>query len=169
MSIAAPQVEGTGREPIAPSDADLAPNNAQKATALRTAVAILEKWGASTEQTLAILRIARITYSRVKRGEVVSLEDDHLTRVSIVLNIHAGLATVFDNPENVYGFMGMRNHNAFFLGRSPLEIMEQGDFMSALETYRRIAARCGGATPAAGRAAPGSAAGELEVSADPSP
>ena len=120
------------------SDVALAPSKAQKATALRTAVAILEKWDASTEQTLAILRISRSTYSRAKRGEAVSLDNDQLARVSIVLNIHAALATIFDNPENVYGFMGMRNHNAFFLGRSPLEIMGQGDFMSVYETYRRV-------------------------------
>ena len=43
-----------------------------------------------------------------------------------------------DNPDNVYGFPAMANHNAFFNGRAPLEIMAQGDMISLYETYRRI-------------------------------
>lgn len=46
----------------------------------------------------------------------MSLDDDQLARISLVLNIHASLRTIFDNPDNVYGFPSMNNHNPFFDG-----------------------------------------------------
>lgn len=113
------------------------------ATGLKAVVAILEKWGATSEQGAAILRVSRSTYARAKRRDPeweVSLDADQLTRVSLVLNIHSALRVIFDNPENLYGFMAMANHNTFFHGRTPLEVMSQGDFVSLYETFKRIEA-----------------------------
>ena len=111
------------------------------ATGLRTAVTILDKWGATGEQGEAILRVSHSTYARAKRKDAlqsINLDRDQLTRVSFVLNIHAALRTVFDNPDNLYGFMRMPNDNAFFLGRSPLEVMGGGDMVAVYETFKRI-------------------------------
>src|SRR3546814_17211321 len=97
---------------------------------LRTAVNVLEKWQASTEQACRILRISRSTHARAKLRNAdwsVSLDPDQMQRVSFILNIHAALRLIFDNPENTYGFAAMPNHNTFFNGRSPLEVMAQGD------------------------------------------
>ncbi len=108
---------------------------------LRTALRILDKWNASGEQACKILRISRSTYSRGRQGDAqwsVSLDMDQMHRISFVLNIHAALRTIFDNPENVYGFANMENANAFFNGRKPLEVMAQGDFISLYETFRRV-------------------------------
>ncbi|WP_373187847.1 hypothetical protein [Halopseudomonas sp.] len=119
----------------------LAPDKTTAATGLRTAVAILDKWGATGEQGEAILRVSHSTYARAKRKDGVAsinLDRDQLTRVSFVLNIHAALRTIFDNPDNLYGFMRMPNDNAFFLGRAPLEVMGSGDIVALYETFRRI-------------------------------
>ena len=108
---------------------------------LRVAVNILEKWQASSEQACRILRISRSTYTRAKQCDAewsVGLDSDQMQRISFVLNIHAALRLVFDNPENVYGFPAMANDNDFFNGRTPLEIMSQGDMISLYETFRRI-------------------------------
>lgn len=108
---------------------------------LRAAVGVLEKWRASGDQACRILRISRSTYTRARQRDpdwAVALDADQMQRVSFVLNIHAALRLVFDNPENVYGFATMANHNEFFNGRSPLEIMAQGDMISLYETFRRI-------------------------------
>ncbi|GAA6130030.1 hypothetical protein NBRC116187_03900 [Halopseudomonas sabulinigri] len=118
-----------------------APEKTTSATGLRAAVAILDKSGATGEQGEAILRVSHSTYARAKRKDglaAINLDRDQLTRVSFVLNIHAALRTVFDNPENLYGFMRMPNHNPFFLGRSPLEVMGSGDIVAVYETFRRI-------------------------------
>ena len=108
---------------------------------LRAAVGIIEKWAASSEQACRILRISRSTHTRAKQRDPdwsVALDADQMQRISFILNIHAALRLVFDNPDNVYGFPAMANHNEFFNGRSPLEIMSQGDMVSLYETFRRI-------------------------------
>ena len=113
----------------------------QCVTGLRAAVGILEKWQASSDQACRILRISRSTYTRARQRDpdwAVALDADQMQRISFVLNIHAALRMVFDNPENVYGFPSMANHNEFFNGRSPLDIMAQGDMISLYETFRRI-------------------------------
>ncbi|WP_027590314.1 antitoxin Xre-like helix-turn-helix domain-containing protein [Pseudomonas sp. RL] len=113
----------------------------QGVTGLRAALNILDKWQASSEQACRILRISRSTYTRARQRDPawsVGLDTDQLQRISMVLNIHAALRLLFDNPDNVYGFPAMANHNAFFNGRAPLEIMAQGDMISLYETYRRI-------------------------------
>lgn len=113
----------------------------QCVTGLRAALGILEKWQASSDQACRVLRISRSTFTRAKQGDTgwsVNLDSDQMQRISFVLNIHAALRLVFDNPENVYGFPAMANDNSFFNGRTPLEVMSQGDMISLYETYRRI-------------------------------
>lgn len=113
----------------------------QCVTGLRAAVGILEKWAASSEQACRILRISRSTYTRARQRDAdwsVALDADQMQRISFVLNIHATLRLIFDNPQNVYGFPSMINDNEFFNGRTPLEIMSQGDMIALYETFRRI-------------------------------
>jgi len=113
----------------------------QCVTGLRAAVSILEKWQATSDQACRILRISRSTYTRARQRDpdwAVALDADQMQRISFVLNIHATLRLVFDNPDNVYGFASMANDNEFFNGRSPLEIMAQGDMIALYETFRRI-------------------------------
>lgn len=113
----------------------------QCVSGLRTALRILDKWDASSEQACRILRISRSTYTRAKQTGSewsVGLDMDQMHRISFVLNIHAALRTVFDNPDNVYGFPSMENDNEFFNGRKPLDIMSQGDIVSLYETFRRV-------------------------------
>ena len=116
-------------------------SKSQCAAGLRAALNILDKWKASCEQACRMLRISRSTYTRASQKDsawAVSLDSDQMQRISLVLNIHAALRVVFDNPENVYGFPSMENRNEFFNGRAPLDIMAQGDMISLYETFRRI-------------------------------
>lgn len=119
----------------------------QGSVILRTSLRILEKWKATTEQACSILRVSRISIYDAQQGKSIELDCDQLTRASIVLNCHASLRQVFDNPENVYGFVAKENHNDFFNGRKPLEIMAQGDLLSLFETYKRIDTLCGTGEP----------------------
>jgi len=102
----------------------------KNAISLRAALNILDKWGASTTQASSVLRISASTYARVQSTEDTDwsarFDADVIQRISLVLNIHSALRSIFDNPDNVYGFVGMRNDNHFFNGRSPLEVMVQG-------------------------------------------
>lgn len=119
---------------------DISQNRAAAAAGLKAAVRILDKWRASGEQGEAILRVSHSTYARARRGDLVEikLDSDQLTRISYLLNIHAALRMIFDNPENLYGFVNLVNHNPYFNGRTPLEIMGSGDFAALYETFKRI-------------------------------
>ena len=110
------------------------------AVGLKVALHILHVWQATTTQICSILRISSATYRRAVRAPASprKLDQDQQQRISLVLNIHASLRSVFDNPANVCGFPGSRNNNAFFDGRSPLEVMAQGTMISLYETYKRI-------------------------------
>lgn len=112
----------------------------QLAVGLRAAMRILDGWNATTEQACSILRISAVTRQKVScdSNASVRLDLDQQQRISLVLNIHASLRTVFANQENVQGFPSLENANDFFEGRSPLEVMAQGDMISLYETYRRI-------------------------------
>ncbi|WP_404341809.1 antitoxin Xre-like helix-turn-helix domain-containing protein [Vreelandella venusta] len=125
---------------------EFAQNKAAAAVGLKAAVRILEKWRASGEQGEAILRVSHSTYARARRGDLVDikLDSDQLTRISYVLNIHATLRMIFDNPDNLYGFVNLVNHNPYFNGRTPLDIMGTGDFAALYETYKRIDSLRGG-------------------------
>lgn len=117
------------------------PNQDKATTGLKTAVTILGKWGATTEQGTAILNVSPGTYRQAKRHDPewrVSLDDDQLTRISYVLNIHASLRVIFDNPENLYGFMSMANHNEGFNGQSALEVIANSDIAALRETWLRV-------------------------------
>lgn len=112
----------------------------QIATAgLKAAFAILNKWGCSQEQAMSILRLPKATYYKyLNNPETARLSDDQVERLSYLVNIHAHLRLLFENPENQYGFMAMRNHNPFFNGRSPLEVIGTGSFGALYETHKRI-------------------------------
>lgn len=108
---------------------------------LRAAVTILENWGATEKQGTVVLNVSRRTYNRAKRtdqGWEANLGPDQVERISLLLNIHAALRAVFDNPANVYGFMTMVNNDAWFNGRTPLDTLTQGGFGGFYETFKRI-------------------------------
>ncbi|HDS1733669.1 antitoxin Xre-like helix-turn-helix domain-containing protein [Pseudomonas sp. BP8] len=119
---------------------NLSLTHAQATTGLRAALRIIEAWRATDSQACRILRICPATRHRViqERTAIVRLDRDQQQRVSLVLNIHASLRSVFTNQDNVQGFARMRNENPFFGGRTPLEVMAQGNLISLYETYLRI-------------------------------
>ena len=107
--------------------------------ALRTAANILDKWKASSKQASKILRVSPTTIFRAKsKTRDVSLDEDQMMRVSLILNMHSALGIIFENPVNVYGFVNMKNNNEFFNGRSPMEVIETGSLINLYETFKRI-------------------------------
>lgn len=121
-----------------------ATNKSADATAIKAAFTILDRWGASAEQQQSILQLAKATYYKHRSGGEPKLTGDQLTRISYLLNIHASLRTVFENPTNVYGFMAMPNNNAYFNGAAPLTLIGSGAFGTLYEVAKRIDALRGG-------------------------
>lgn len=118
---------------------------AMTAKGLQVALNILDKWGCAPEQEWNILGMKRSTYYRYREGGgKPRLSRDQVERISYILNIHAALRVVFDNPENIYGFMSMANNNPFFNGRTALAVISTGNFGALYEVFKRIDALRGG-------------------------
>lgn len=108
-------------------------------TGFKTACNILSLWECSSEQAQRILKLSKTSYHKFNAApETVKLNNEQLERISCLLNIHHALRCMFSNPENVRKFMKMKNHNDFFAGRSPLEVIEHGGFLELNEVAKRI-------------------------------
>lgn len=118
---------------------DLPSENERNIIGLRTAITILTGWKASPSQIQKILGISRHALDQANaRNAPAKLDGEQLERISIVLNIHAALRTLFENPANVYEFMARPNGNAFFDGRAPLDVIAEGGMQGLVETHRHI-------------------------------
>lgn len=120
------------------------PDPAQAGIGLKVAMNILDKWQCKPAQKQAILAMARSTLYKVQDDYASArLSGDQLERVSYILNIHQALRIVFSNPQNVDGFMQMNNHNPYFNGKTPLELISTGRFGTLYEVFVRIDAMRG--------------------------
>lgn len=97
--------------------------NASSATriGMRTSLKILEEWGCNQKQVQALLRLPK-NYNDLD-FEQVSFNQEQIERINYILNIHAGLNALFSNPENIYGFMNMVNHNHLFNSAKPIDVI----------------------------------------------
>jgi hypothetical protein len=110
-----------------------------KISGLTAVFAILKKWKCNTQEQTAILGISSSPYHKFRK----TLCDPHLNaaqleRISLVLNIHASLRILFENPDNVYGFMRMPNLNAPFNGSAPLTYISNGRLSSLRDTMQHL-------------------------------
>ncbi len=110
------------------------------AGSLRIAARIVNGWGCTYDQATSILRISRSVYAKAACGSLteVKLDEDQIQRAAMVISIHGAVRTIFTNQSNVTGFMAMKNLNRFFDGRSPLDVISDGRFVSLYETFRHI-------------------------------
>ncbi|MEH6566630.1 MAG: hypothetical protein V7756_14980 [Halopseudomonas sp.] len=108
----------------------------QASTALRVAIKILQLWGVLEQEQSVILGFNRKNLTEDQMQSALS--KDQLSHISLILDIHATLRSVFSNPANQYGFMRMRNNNSFFNGRTPMEIIGSGELKDLYETWHRI-------------------------------
>ena len=108
----------------------------QASTALRVAIKILQLWGVLEQEQSVILGFNRKNLTEDQMQSALS--KDQLSHISLILDIHATLRSVFSNPANQHGFMRMRNNNSFFDGRTPIEIVGSGELKDLYETWHRI-------------------------------
>lgn len=99
---------------------------------------ILEKWQCSASDKQAILGLTKSSYYRFQNNESATLSSDQLERISYIANIHQALKMLFSNPDNIYGFMAMKNNNPYFNGNSPLALISTGKFGTLYEVFKRI-------------------------------
>lgn len=116
-------------------------STATTAVGLKAVFSILSKWECSVQQQTRILGISKSSYYRYRRvASRPTLNSEQIKRLSLVLNIHAYLRTIFENPQNVYGFMRMPNENRLFNGQTPLVYISRGSFRSLKDTAHYLGA-----------------------------
>lgn len=124
------------------TDADL---QASGSVALKSVLKMLELWDIGEKQKMKLLGMSKSTYFKVKADPASArITPDLLERLSYLLNIHMTLRTIFNNPENVYGFVSQTNENGVFRGKSPLEYMGTGTVAALYETARHVDGLRGG-------------------------
>lgn len=114
-------------------------------TGAQVALRILRTWTSSDETCSAILGIPENLLERVESEQLLDLDNDQLARISHVFNIHAALRTMFDNPDNVRGFVNMRNDSPSFNGQKPSDLMKTGDLgaLALVDQYLQAQAQNG--------------------------
>jgi hypothetical protein len=93
--------------------------------ALTAAFALLERWGCTRGQALAILGLPDNGHTALPANP--HLDEEQKERIGYIQSIQASLRSTFNNPANLYGFMAMKNGNPPFYGRSPLEVISCGN------------------------------------------
>lgn len=91
------------------------------------AMNILDKWQCSEKEKQQLLGLM----------EGVPISTETIERVSYILNIHASLRTIFDNPENYYGWPRLRNRNH---EQTPLQFMLEGGIEKIKEVSEELLA-----------------------------
>jgi len=120
-------------------------NQNQEKRALKVAINILNKWGCTEHEKQSLLGISRSTLHKYQTNPYSArMTPDLLERVSYLLNIHSSLRILFENKENIYGFVRMPNSNYFFNGATPMDIMKNGLSASLYEVNRQLDALRGG-------------------------
>lgn len=111
------------------------------AVGLKAVFAIFSMWECSVQQQIKILGISRSSYYKYRRvASRPILNSEQIERLSLVLNLHAYLRTLFENPQNVYGFMRMPNEHRLFNGQSPLTYISRGSLRSLKDTTHYLGA-----------------------------
>jgi hypothetical protein len=113
------------------------------ALAFRTFLAVAERLGLAVRERLALLGIAKSTYTvwlkRLEEGALRDVDGDKLDRMAYVLGIYELAGGVF--PDGV-AWLTRANQAPVFQGRRPLDRMLDGKMEDLMETlsYLKTAA-----------------------------
>lgn len=95
----------------------------------RAVIRLFGHWQLSDAEAREILGgLAARTWARWKAGEIGRIDRDLATRLSLLMGIHKGLRYLFSDPRRGYDWI--KKPNLAFGGKSPAEIMAQGDIFS---------------------------------------
>ncbi len=105
------------------------------ALAFRTFLAVADRWGLQVKDRLALLGIARSTYTvwlkRLEGGDLRDVDGDKVDRMAYILGIYELAGTVF--PDGV-AWATRANRAPVFGGRRPLDRMLDGRMEDLIET-----------------------------------
>ena len=134
-----------------PADQKLGPEERRRLSgaALRTFLSIADLWGLDEEARSRVIGILRPKIyerccARARAQLPLMLNAEALKRISEVLQIHAGLTVLFADQREALGWLSRPHDTSPFEGRSPKELLTQGDFEDLMAVRRFLDAACTG-------------------------
>jgi uncharacterized protein (DUF2384 family) len=111
--------------------------------ALKAFLALMKAWNLSNAEASALLGISPSTLDRMKRGYRPTLNQDQLTRVSVLVGVYKGLHLLFTD-ETADEWARRPNCGPLFDRETPVQAMIEGGIPRMLEVRRYIDAVRGG-------------------------
>ena len=130
-----------------PSDRLLTPlgDRDKVAIVVKAVVRAADAWGLTNTESAALFDVPTATWSRMKAGNYRGiLDQDKLTRASLIIGLFNGLASLFNGPL-AYGWPKAPNSGPGFDGKTPLDVMSAGGIPAMMRVRQHIDALGGGA------------------------
>lgn len=109
----------------------------------RASVNLLQHWGLTDAKARDILGgLTARTYARWKAGQFGRIDRDLATRMSLLMGIHKALRYMFTDPAR--GYRWITAPNMLFEGKSPADLMAEGDIFALARLRAYLDAERGG-------------------------
>lgn len=104
----------------------------------------VDLWGMKNAEAAALFDVPLATWNRMKAGQFRGvLDNDKLTRASLIIGIFKGLRLLFNGPLQ-YGWPTMANAGAPYVGQAPLAYMIAGGIPAMMKVRSHVDALRGG-------------------------
>ena len=114
------------------------------ATIVRAVVRATEAWNLTNQEAARLFDVPLATWNRMKANSFNGrLDQDKVTRASLVIGIFKGLRLLFNGPLT-YRWPKAPNTGPRFNGRSPVEVMIDGGIPAMVAVRKHIDALRGG-------------------------
>lgn len=116
----------------------------EAAAGVRAIARLFKKWQLEDDDACLLLGgVSKSTWTRWKNGNVVRVNRDLGTRISLLLGIHKGLRHFFIDANQ--GYAWIKKPNLTFGGQSALDVMREGSIFSLQRVRRYLDGEPGGA------------------------
>ncbi len=112
--------------------------------AVKGLIRVAARWRLRDEDTRALLGgISSGSFYAMKSGSTKTLDEDQMTRVSLVIGIYKALNILY-SPRLADAWATLPNSNPMFGGESPLHYIKRGGIPAFLRVRQLLDARRGG-------------------------
>ena len=139
------------QQPVAGFSTDSAPNLANREiqerlsrNAVRAFFKLVDAWKLRDEAARQLLGgVSNGVYYQLKRGQKKVLDQDKLTRISLLIGIFKALNILYSR-KLADTWINLANSNPMFAGEAPLNYMIQGGMPAMMRVRQLLDARRGG-------------------------
>lgn len=114
------------------------------AVIVKAVVRATDAWNLSNAEAATLFDVPTATWNRMKAGTYKGiLDQDKVTRASLLIGLFKGLHTVFNGPLT-YGWPKTENPGPGFNGKTPVQVICDGGIPAMIRVRQHIDALRGG-------------------------